>query len=241
MGMQQAVPGDPVLTRMRSMCSAWKEAGDRRCIFLEAYALMTERMSEAIGESRFEDGPWVRSLLDGFAGYYFDAVERFDTGDPATPQVWDLALSAAARPELGVLQHLFLGINAHINYDLALALADLLEAEWDRLDEDGRARRLHDHRLVDAIIESTVDEVQTEVVAARSPLLALVDRALGPVDEWAFARMIAGWRGDAWARAVDIVIASPAERAPVVSRLEEEAVDRARLLLLDGRRLSERR
>jgi len=41
------------------------------------------------------------------------------------------------------VQNLILGVNAHINYDLVLATADMLEPEWSQLDEERRQAR-HD-------------------------------------------------------------------------------------------------
>ena len=56
-----------------------------------------------------------------------------------------------------------LGINAHINDDLALALVDVLD-DWRTLDEEVRQRRRDDHELVNKIINDKTDEVQKEVV-----------------------------------------------------------------------------
>jgi hypothetical protein len=222
---------DPVVDRMRRLRSTWPADDDPRGIFLEAYTLMTWRMVEAIEAGRFGDAVWVRRLLDRFADYYFHAVEAFERDDPATPQAWRLALEAAGRPEVGVLQHLLLGINAHITYDLVFTIAELLDPEWDRLDPSGRSARWDDHRRVDEIIAATIDEVQSTVVAARSPWLGVVDRALGPVDERVFGAVIASWRCDVWDHAIAFVSAPPAQRAAIAAEVEERAVSRSRLLL----------
>ena len=77
---------------------------------------------------------------------------------------------------------LMLGINAHINHDLALALVDVLD-DWDTLDGEHRLLRQEDRELVNTIIDETTDEVQREVVAQWSPLASALDLLLGPLDE----------------------------------------------------------
>jgi hypothetical protein len=195
---------------------------------------MTERTVEAIEAGEFGDGVWVRRLLERFADSYFRAVDAFEQGDPETPEAWRLALEAVSRPGVGVLQHLLLGVNAHINYDLVFTLAELLDPEWRHLEPSGRSGRWEDHRRVDGIIATAIDEVQREVVAARSPWLGVVDRALGPLDERAFSALIRSWRSDVWDHAVALVSTPPGRRSVITAEVGERAVSRSRLLLAFG-------
>jgi hypothetical protein len=210
------------LLRMQQLSRDWTDRGDRRAIFADAYGTMTSNMVEAIRQGEFGDCTWVDRLLHRFADYYFEAVDLYDSGGDCPP-VWRHALDAAVVEDLHPLQHLFLGINAHINFDLAFALADVLD-DWDRLDETGRDRRHSDHDSVNLIITRTVDEVQVRVVEPLSPAMGFLDRLLGPVDEWAFSRLIADWRDDVWYDAVDLVAAESAvRRQEVTDRISRRA------------------
>ena len=120
---------DSVINRMQAYIDAWEKAGDRRAIFLSCYELMTRNMLAAIGAGDFEDWAWVYALLERFAEYYFAALDAYER-EQTIPVVWKLAFNAAQRPMSHVLQDLILGVNAHINYDLAFALADMLTPEW---------------------------------------------------------------------------------------------------------------
>ena len=100
------------------------------------------------------------------------------------------------------LQRLFLGVNAHINYDLVLTLIDLLRDEWSHLDEHGIAHRLSDHRKVNEIIANTIDEVQDTILEREAPALDLIDKGLGRLDEMLIAKLITAWRDRVWEQAV---------------------------------------
>lgn len=216
-------------SRMREMALRWQQSSDGRAIFADAYANMTTNMFSVIGQGRFADGPWVERLLHRFAHYYFIAVDDFETDPETCSRVWNHALNACTQPDIHPIQLLFLGINAHINYDLAFALADVLD-DWTTRDAAGRAMRKADHDEVNRVIESTIDVVQAEVVAPRSPFMATMDRFMGPVDEWLFAHLIADWREDVWRMAVELVETPPQNQPGVISRIEDRAMRTAVLV-----------
>lgn len=216
------------LRRMLTMAETWRAQGDRRCVFAEGYSRMTEAMLEALRARRFEDPAWVRDLLVLFADYYFAAVRSFDATGRA-PETWRLALEAAVREDLCVVQHLFLGINAHINRDLVFTLLDMFTRFGEPTD-----RRRADFDLVNEVIEETVDEVQQTVIGGRSRLWALVDFALGPLDEWLVAELIEGWRDDVWAAAVSCWAAPDTDRPGLHRRVEEGAAHRALTIIRLG-------
>ena len=120
---------EATLARMTTLTDQWEAAHDRRAIFLGCYRLMTRNMLDAIEAGRFHDGEWVSRLLGRFANYYFAALERFEQDGANTPPVWKLAFDATRDEDVTTLQHLLLGVNAHINFDLVFSLYDLLWPE----------------------------------------------------------------------------------------------------------------
>ena len=222
--------------RLADLARQWGDAGDRRAVFAECYLVMTRRVHENIAAGSFQDGVWVGRLLDRFATYYFDAVDSYGgaLGVRVCPAVWREALDACSDPLCHPLQALMLGINAHINHDLALALVDVLD-DWDTLDDEQRRFRQEDHELVNTIIDETTDEVQREVVAQWSPLASALDLLLGPLDEWAFGTLAQSWRSQVWLDAMDLVALPPEERPLATQRIGERASGVATVILL-GRR-----
>ena len=225
----------PVTQRMQSLVQHWEAASDRRSIFLSCYMLMTLNMLAAIDIGEFNDSIWVNGLLHRFADYYFDALEAYERDSPATPAVWRLTHDAARRPETQVLQNLLLGVNAHINYDLVLTLVDVLEREWAGLPTSHRARCYADHCHVNDVIGRTIDAVQDRVIERLTPAMDLVDKLLGPLDEWMISRLITRWRDEVWGQAVQLMeTPEPGERERLRRQVEAASLRRANAILLDG-------
>ncbi len=219
------------LTRMDALLQHWEQAGDRRAIFLGCYTLMTRNMLTALDVGRFHDPRWVRALLEHFAGDYFNAVAACEAGAPAAPAVWRRTFAAAGQPQTAAIQNLLLGVNAHVNYDLTFAVVDLLVPEWADLSEAERRARYEDFCQVNRIIAETVDQVQDEVLERHSPAMDLVDRLLGPLDEWIASRMIAHWRDEVWENALAWLVAADTEqRAAWRDKVEAAALRWAAVL-----------
>ena len=220
-----------VVDRMQAYIEAWEKAGDRRAIFLSCYEMMTRNMLAAIEAGVFEDQAWVSALLHRFAEYYFTALEAYESGQ-GLPVVWKLAFTASQRPQSHVLQDLILGVNAHINYDLVFALGDMLMPEWSSLSPEGRLSRYRDHCHVNQIINQTINIVQDQVVDRYAPGMRLVDKLMGPLDEWMTAWFIADWREEVWKNA-NLLVESIAEsdREVLRQKVEAHSVERAQSLL----------
>ncbi len=215
----------PVITRMTALVDQWEAAHDRRAIFLGCYRLMTRNMLDAIDAGRFQDDDWVASLLHCFADYYFDALACYDQRHPDTPAVWQLAFDATRDDDVTTLQHLLLGVNAHINFDLVFTLVDQLAPEWADLSIDQREQRHADHEMVNRIIGETVDAVQDQVIDRHSPWFEFVDKVLGPVDEWLTSQLISRWREEVWENAVCYLeLMTPEEREALRQRIEQQAM-----------------
>jgi hypothetical protein len=226
-------PSDPdILPRMAALIDGWEQAGDRRAVFLRCYMLITSNMLDAIAAGEFRDGPWVDRLLHDFAGYYFAALADYEERRTACA-VWRLAHDTC-RADADVVQLMLLGVNAHINYDLVLTLVDLLDHEWPDLGDDLRAQRYADYCHVNAIIGRTIDAVQDGLIEPQSPAMALVDRLLGPADEWIISRLITGWREEVWEYATRVMALPPDARRDLIAAVEAETLRRGDAILLRG-------
>jgi hypothetical protein len=210
---------------MQAIVRRWEDASDRRAVFLTCYMMMTQNMQSAIVQGDFGDGEWVDRLLNHFAEYYFVALDAYERDRVSAPPVWQLAHDAALEGRDVALQQLLLGVNAHINYDLVLAVADMLGPEWDRLSDTERNVRYVDYCHVNEIIGQTIDAVQDQVLEPAMPSMALVDRLLGNLDERLISRIITGWREAVWENAVRLLEAQdPDARALLLQRVEEDAL-----------------
>lgn len=221
---------DPVLVKIGQYVEDWKSAKDSRYVFLSCYHLMSTNMVSAISNDEFNDTPWVDKLLRRFADYYFEGLTCYDCGEQAS-LVWNSAHSATCDNNLSEIQLLILGVNAHINYDLVLALYDLLVPEWNTLSEIQKSHRYQDHHRVNHVIASTIDRVQDEVLEPLNPKLVWVDMLLGRLDEYLISRLITSWREDVWKNSQKLLnMEHPGEREAFRQKLENEVLKRADMI-----------
>ena len=221
-----------VIEQMDNLLASWEAGDDRRRIFLGCYKMMTQNMLDALLVEDFEDVVWVTGLLEHFAAYYFKALETYEQGQNSAPKVWQYAFEASRRPQTNVLQNLVLGVNAHINYDLVFAISDLLLPEWDQLSEEQLQVRYRDHCHVNDIIYKTIDRVQDQIIERFDPGFGLIDKLLGPLDEWMTRLMISDWREEVWKHAVHLIeTRDEQDRLAYTREVEEFSIKRAQSIL----------
>ncbi|MBV0925185.1 hypothetical protein KTS45_13350 [Halomicroarcula limicola] len=170
--------------------------GDRRSVFLTVYSRMTRRIRAGIDRGDFENPTWMRAYTVAFANYYRRAFLAFETGDlDAVPGPWRIAFGTAYRGDALVIQDAFLGINAHINYDLALTLRDV------GIDPN-RPTKYADHCAVDGILARLVDAQQSALAAMYAPGIEDIDTGFGRLDERLSLFGLTAGRAHAWRVAV---------------------------------------
>lgn len=220
---------------MDAQIAAWEPGGDRRFVFLKCYRMMTGNVLAAIDAGEFSHGIWVDSLLQRFAGYYFEALELYQHGSAKTPLIWQYTFEKTAGGRLNVLQQLFLGVNAHINYDLVFTIEEMLRPLWTNLNEQERQAYRADHSHINDVIYRTIDAVQDEVVEKLSPWLDAVDVLLGRLDERLIAGLISGWRSEVWEHSRALLETSNSEdRDRLCRSLEERVMKKARKIVRGG-------
>lgn len=216
-----------VVDKMMETVKKFEANKDNRTIFLHCYSMMTANMLLAIEQNKFHDTQWVNQLLNRFADYYFNALTCYDCGQE-TPTVWKEVHKAAASKKLHVIQHLLLGVNSHINYDLVLTLYDMLSPEWADLSDEMRVKRYQDHCLVNLIIGETIDKVQDEVVEKYSPSMDVIDKLMGRLDEFLLLKLITAWRDKVWDHTQELlVLEGEAERTKYILELEKKVLKKA--------------
>ena len=227
------------VTQLMNTCiTNWEQESDQRATFLSCYLLMTENMLKSIEADQFHDSKWVYFLLHHFADYYFDALHAYENNRAQTPKVWVRVHDAAREDTTQVIQNLLLGINTHINYDLIFTLVDMLEPGWEQLSLFERDQRQADHNQVNQIIAKTIDTVQVQVLESLVPEMDLVDKLMGPLDEWMISGLISHWRDDVWHQAVDLLeTKEPAAREDKITGIEQQTLNRASTILLDDGRI----
>ncbi|MDZ7679026.1 MAG: DUF5995 family protein [Acidimicrobiales bacterium] len=166
------------------------ESTDARGYFAALYARVTSRIGAAIESDRFTDGKHMEQFACAFADYYVLALE----GEVAPPRCWRAAWEVADDHKLLIVQHLLLGINAHVNHDLALAVVEVAALRGDV----GSIRP--DFNAVNEVLAQTYDEVVSDL--GRVSRWATAASAIGGGDAFNFSLRVA--REQAWRAAIEM-------------------------------------
>ena len=203
---------DEVIARLDEHIARSRRERDRTGYFAVLYRGVTVRVKEDIAAGRFEDGGRMEHLDVTFANRYLDALERHRRGEP-TSRCWVAAFAAARSPFPTVLQHLLLGINAHINLDLGVAAAEAAPG-------DGLGPLRKDFDAINDLLCSMLDGAQDRL-ARVSKWMTVLDRAGCRTDEEVMNFSINKARAQAWAAAERLARLGRAEE----KRREIEALD----------------
>jgi hypothetical protein len=134
-------------------------------IFAYVYRRTTAQIKEAIIAGEFEDNARMELMDVKFANRYIDAYYHFKENGTIS-RSWLIPFQSG-HEKLTIMQHLLLGMNAHINLDLGIAAAEVA---------NGSAIEgiKSDFMKVNDILESLTQEMQSRV-ARISFLMILLD------------------------------------------------------------------
>lgn len=134
--------------------------------FPALYRMVTIRVKHGILNHEFDDGPRMEQLDVLFANRYILSYLAFKKVKPHNAS-WRIAFEANNK-HLLILQHLLLGINAHINLDLGITTAETMKGG---VLEDIH----HDFNHINLILGEMTEAVQIRIGKV-SPLIGLLDR-----------------------------------------------------------------
>ena len=191
--MERSKDIDGLIGRMEALLAPLRERRDPNRHFLATYLRTTRAVKAELAAGGFLDRAWVERWDVAFADLYLDALEVRQAGR-RPPEPWAIAFGAAAGDELPPLRHLLLGMNAHINYDLAQSLlAVISDPELDDLELV--ARREADHRHIDDVLVARVGAEDAEL---QSIGRSRTDRLLAPLNRLATKRFLKESRAKVW-------------------------------------------
>jgi hypothetical protein len=193
---------DEVIAQLDQVIEDCIETRSRLGYFAALYRNVTVRVRDAIAAGEFEDGARMERLDVIFANRYLGELAKYWNGYTST-RSWGVAFHAAHRQRPIILQHLLLGMNAHINLDLAIAAIETSPgAQLPGLEQD--------FRYITLLLQNMIDRIQDRIEQV-SPWIGLIDRVGGRTDEQICAFGIKAARDLAWRTAVRLAAATPHE------------------------------
>lgn len=143
---------DEVIQQLDKIITQSKKENSTIGFFAALYQNVTIVVRDKMGTGYFDDDQRMEKLDVIFANRYLQAYQDYMNGEKVT-NAWAVAFKASHNPDLIVLHHLLLGMNAHINLDLGIAAA--------KISDDSAIENLeHDFNRINEILSSLIEDVQ---------------------------------------------------------------------------------
>jgi hypothetical protein len=216
------------LQSLRQVVSRLREKNDPRAVFPDVYGIITRRVAEEIQHgSRFQEPMWIARLAGLFAERYFDSLVAALTQAVQPSTAWRIAYSCSANALTLPAQDALLGINAHINFDLAQGIYDNIVGHGAQHDERLLARYRHDHDAVNEILAAALPECMlllaerygcpvTRLVVALPRVQATLSRLVMAVLKY--------WRDRVWTDVLAMLaVPQAADREAILARMDRDS------------------
>ncbi|MEU4692350.1 DUF5995 family protein [Actinoplanes sp. NPDC023714] len=166
----------------------------RVAAFNSLYLTITQRVERHLQGKDVVDKNWLEVLDVEFARLYFRALSTWGVPDVDTPDAWEVLFRRAQDQRMSTLEAAVLGVNAHINRDLSLALI----ATWKRLGYTGDGPQHPDYLLVNKIFYEEIPPLRRRFANAWQ---MEIDRCVGELDDWSQRVLVRTTRARAWEQA----------------------------------------
>lgn len=189
--------------------------------FAALYRKTTLRIKEGIESGQFDDGQRMAQLDVVFANRYFEAVHQFRQGGQPS-RCWLVSFEAGHSDVPSTIRHLVLGMNAHINFDLAIATAEICcRRELPGLKGD--------FDYINRILTEVFTQIRPEIDESWSGM-KLMDKIHRDLGEALIRLCMAEARGRAWRIATRLAALRRADWDPAIHRLDRQVALVAKLI-----------
>lgn len=202
---------------------------DHNAVFALAYSRITQGYRwirdtyNADGSQHYQDKAYMNYVVETFARAYLRALDDWLSPDHEAVPAWELALDAAAARAATGSGDFTVGINAHINRDLAFVMA-----ASGLVRPDGKSGK-PDYDKVNELLNMLTSPLSAELSARLDPSMASGE---GSLADPATFNLIVGWRERAWRNAEALASAlTDVDRALVAERIEADALAEGAALL----------
>jgi len=216
---------DDVISVLEKIILESEQNNDPLGYFAALYQQVTMRVKEDIKNRLFEDSTRMERLDVVFAKRYIDAWQAWKNKDPVT-QSWKKTFILAENNSPIVLQHLLMGMNAHINLDLGIAAAEVapgkkilgLQTDFFRINE---------------ILSSLVNDLQNNL-SSIWPALKKILSLTGKVDNFLVDFSMELARDGAWRFAKSLAELPGSDKEISMKTRDEKVADKSKIITNPG-------
>jgi len=225
MNQQQIQTIDDVISALEIIITESDKNNDPAGYFAALYQKVTIRIKEGISNDFFDNGLRMEKLDVAFARRYLDAYHAYHKNKPVT-ESWQHAFDLSNDYWPIVLQHLLMGINAHINLDLGIASAEISQNEKI---EDLK----NDFNRINEILSLLVHEVEGDLSAVW-PVLKYILKWSGKIDDYLVDFSMKLARDGAWKFATQLVVIPENEIEQAIAGRDQKIADVDHVILKPG-------
>ncbi len=193
--------------------------------FATLYKKVTIKVKEGIENDFFDDGPRMEKLDVIFANRYLHAYFTFQKNKEVTKS-WEKAFNLSSKYWPIVLQHLLIGINAHINLDLGIAAAEVSKG-------DNIENLKGDFDKINEVLSSLVKDVENDL-AEIWPTLKKILKLTRNVDDFLVDFSMKLARDGAWKFAVALANTQDNMISDLIKERDIKVAEKAKIVVNPG-------
>lgn len=214
---------DEALASLDTVAERLQADGDALAAFPDIYGIITRKVAEQIvrPDGMFLESGWISRLAGRFCERYLETLRWSMERRPQDCEAWGATYACSSMRRTLPVQHVMLGLSAHINFDLALGIYETIREFGHADDAEQMARYKHDHDAVNNLLLASVSEAFEHLVERHGCTLsaAIYAHAYAPA-KWLTMKMLTRWRGTVWNNVLALLAAkSDAERDQVIAKM----------------------
>lgn len=223
--MKQATTIDEVILFLDEIIETSKLEQSAIGLFTTLYREVTIKIKQGIVDGSFQNGERMEKLDVIFANRYLKAYYQY-TAKEKPSECWEFSFQQAESYWPIVVQHLLIGINAHVNLDLGIASA-LVSTPEDI--EDLRS----DFDQINTILSNLVGSVEKCLIKIW-PTLTIILKLSGKIDNFFIDFSMKTARDGAWKYATEFVATPENQREASIQERDAKITQIARLISNPG-------
>ncbi|MFN0112392.1 MAG: DUF5995 family protein [Blastocatellia bacterium] len=213
---------DEVIAQLTAIIDESRRQPSKLGYFAALYRKVTIRVKEGIQQGRFQDGARMQRLDVVFANRYLAAYDQLKQRQQPT-ESWRVSFEAATEWRPLILQHLLVGMNAHINLDLGIAAQQVCPG-----DELPPLRQ--DFETINTVLAELVQPVQDEI-GELSPWIGFLEKIDPSADDAIVNFSMRVARDSAWKFALKLNSLNDNERAATIQTRDQEIAKLGRIVV----------
>ena len=211
---------DEVLVQLDDIIDQTIAGNNFLCAFAYIYRRTTQKIKDGIEADRFEDAKRMEKLDVSFANLYIQTYHNFQKSKKVSLS-WEFSFKAK-NESISLVQHILLGMNAHINLDLSVAAASVAEGK-DIIELK------NDFMIVNSILAEMTDMMQKELGKV-SKIMNLLDIFGFRKDEKVINFSIKKARDFAWLNAMELAIMNENSRAGRIEEIDIRVLELSKMI-----------